>query len=206
MIFTSSCAGCHEPGPQLCRRCRFSLASSASVRVDGGIRAAVPFDGLARQLVLALKFRNRRSVAKVLASQMIQRLRLADAQIDVITWAPTSAARSGRRGFDQAELIARSIARELRVPCRRMLYRQHHSGPQAGQGRSARLATPHFRARPGFERVHALVVDDVVTTGSTLHAAGQALKQAGIGRVTLVAAAAAGAHLVTPAGGLRMAC
>jgi len=206
MIFTSTCAGCHEPGPQLCRRCRFTLASASSVRVDGGIRAAVPFDGLARQLVLGLKFRNRRSVAKVLATQMIQRLRLSDGRIDVITWAPTSTTRAGKRGFDQAELIARAIAHELRIPCRRLLYRQHHSGPQSGQRRSGRLNTPRFRARVGFDQLHVLVVDDVVTTGATLHAAGQALAQAGIGRVSLVAAAAAGAQVLGPSTTMRLAC
>lgn len=193
MIFASQCSGCHEPGPDvLCRRCRFTLAATGSVRVDGGIRAALPFDGLARDLVVALKFRRRRAVAGVLAAQMVHRLRLGDTPIDLVTWAPTSATRAGQRGFDQAELLARAIAKTLRVPCRRMLYRQHHSVPQTGQRRAQRLAGPGFRARPGHVPGHVLVVDDVVTTGSTLRAAAAALAGAGIQHVSLVAAAAAG--------------
>ncbi|MEP7115150.1 MAG: phosphoribosyltransferase family protein [Ilumatobacteraceae bacterium] len=162
------------------------MASVRSVHGPPGIRAALPFEGVPRELIVALKFRHHRSAAGVLAAQMIRRLDLD--RVDVVTWAPTSARRVRRRGYDQAEAIARAIARQLGVPCRRLLYRTH-GAPQTGKSRSERLAGPGFRARRAKSGLVVLVVDDVVTTGATLRTAAEALLAAGVSRVELAAAA-----------------
>ena len=142
-----------------------SNAAASAVTTTSGVRAAMPFDGVARQAVLSLKFHNRRGVARQLAALMVRRLHPAD--IDLVTWAPTSAGRAGRRGFDQAELLARAVARELGVPCRRLLYRAHGAA-QTGRSRAARLEGPTFRARGSRRSPRVLLVDDVVTSGATL--------------------------------------
>src|SRR4029079_10929612 len=123
MLFPNRCAACGSPGPALCHRCRFSLASIHQLRTPDGVVAAFPFDGVARELIVALKFRHRRTAADVLAKQMVRRLHLP--RVDVVTWAPTSNRRVRRRGYDQAEVIARAIAKQLGVPCIRLLYRAH---------------------------------------------------------------------------------
>jgi ComF family protein len=189
MFFTKRCAACGSPGePVLCHRCRFSIASVGAARTPPGIRAVFPFEGLPRELVVALKFRHRRDAARVLATQMVRRLSLG--HIDVVTWAPTSSRRARRRGYDQAEAIALAVARQLGVPCRRLLYRAHGSA-QTGKSRADRLVGPAFRARQPRSGLSVLVVDDVVTTGATLLAAAQALRSAGVANVELVAAASA---------------
>ena len=133
--------------------------------------------------ILALKYRNRRAVAKHLASMMVRRLQLGvpgeGRLFDVVTWAPTSSGRARRRGFDQAELLAREVARQLGVPCRRLLYRVHGQA-QTGRTRMERLVGPAFRARPVRSGLRVLVVDDVVTTGATLRCAERALRAAGV--------------------------
>ena len=194
MLINASCAGCNQPGDILCRRCRFALASSPAKVGDGGVAAALPFDGVARQVVLGLKYRNRRGVARHLARFMVRRLHVGT--VDLVTWAPTSPARARSRGFDQAELLARALARELGVPCRRLLYRSHGVA-QTGRSRAQRLDGPSFRARSPRAGLRVLLVDDVVTTGATLLAARDALLEVGVGSVTCVAAAA------TPPGGSR---
>lgn len=151
-----------------------------------GIAAAFAFEGLPRDLIVALKFRHRRAAAGVLAQHIVRRVHLQ--QVDVVTWAPTDARRARRRGYDQAEAIAQAVARQLGVPCRRLLYRAHGT-PQTGKSRADRLAGPTFRARRPRAGLTVLVVDDVVTTGVTLRAAAQALRAAGVAGVQLVAAA-----------------
>ena len=185
-LFDTRCAACGCPGEALCRRCRFSLASSGPIRGPGGIGAAFAFEGVPRELIVALKFRHRRAAAEVLAAQMVRRLGLTP--VDVVTWAPTSARRVRGRGYDQAEVIARAVARRLGVPCRRLLYRAH-GDPQTGKSRADRLAGPSFRARRPRAGLSVLVVDDVVTTGATLRTAARALGAAGVARIELAAAA-----------------
>ena len=187
MLLNAMCAGCNQPGEILCRRCRFALASSPARVGDGGVATALPFEGVARQVVLGLKYRNRRAVARHLARFMVRRLHLGT--VDLVTWAPTSPARARARGFDQAELLARAVARELGVPCRRLLYRSHGAS-QTGRSRAQRLDGPSFRARPPRAGLRVLLVDDVVTTGATLLAARDALLGVGVGSVLCVAAAA----------------
>ncbi len=198
MFFVTLCAGCNQPGESLCNRCRFSLAAASSQVSDTGVMAALPFDGVARQVVHGLKYRNRRSVARLVAGLMVRRLRLG--AVDVVTWAPTSGARARRRGYDQAELLARAVAAELGVPCRRLLYRSH-GVEQTGHTRAERLRGPAFRARAAHSRLRVLLIDDVVTTGATLAAARDALLQAGVGTVVCAAAAAtaSAAQSVKPA-------
>lgn len=189
MLFPKTCVACRTPCEKaLCHRCRFAIAAAGPVQSPPGVRAALPFDGTARDLIVNLKFRRRRAAATVLAAQMVRRLQLE--RFDIVTWAPTSARRARRRGFDQAELIARAIARQLRLPCRRLLYRAH-GAPQTGKSRRQRLTGPGFRARRARAGLRVLVVDDVVTTGATLRAAGRALVAAGVDDVQLVAAVAA---------------
>ena len=181
------CAGCSDPGVDLCRRCRFALVASPPVLTTSGIVAAMEFAGLGRELVVGLKYRNRRRLALHLAEQLSRRL--DPTQIDVVTWAPTSGKRIRRRGYDQAELLARALAARWRKPCRRMLYRSH--GPaQTGQTRASRLIGPEFAARPVRNPPRVLVVDDVVTTGATLLAARDALLAAGARSVVMAAVAA----------------
>ncbi len=189
-MLINRCAGCGEPGVELCRRCRFALVASPPVVTASGITAATQFVGLSKELVIGLKFRNRRRLARYLAEQLGRRL--DPTQIDVITWAPTSSRRARRRGYDQAELLARALAAQWRKPCRRMLFRRHGAA-QTGQTRHDRLDRAHgpsFASRPLRNPPRVLVIDDVVTTGATLLAARDALLAAGARSVVLAAVAA----------------
>jgi predicted amidophosphoribosyltransferase len=167
------------------------LAAAAPVAA-GDVIAAFALDEAVRRAVLGLKYRNRRRLAGWFACRLA--VALGSHDCDVVTWAPTSPARQRRRGYDQAELLARALARELGVPCRRLL-RRVPGEHQTGRSRAERLTGPGFRAFLRRPRLHVLVVDDVVTTGATLAAARSALLAAGAGHVRLAAVAATPRHV-----------
>lgn len=175
----------------LCRPCRFALAAPAGMPLGGDVIAAVPFAGRARDVLLGFKYRNRRQLAHHFAGLVVNRLLAAGvrpADLDVVTWAPTSRRRRQRRGFDQAEVVARRVALQLGVPCQRLLERE--PGPaQTGLDRGARLHGPVFRASPRTAGRAVLLIDDVVTTGSTLRSADRALRGAGASRIVRAAVA-----------------
>ena len=182
MIFDSRCAGCHRVGPVLCRACRFALAAPVALPRSGDVIAALPFAGRPRDVILGFKYGNRRQLGHHIAGLLVNRLLAAGVRphdVDVVTWAPTSRRRRRRRGFDQAELVARRVAAQLGVPCRRLLEREGDDTPQTGRDRAARLHGPVFRASPRTAGERVLVVDDVVTTGATLRSAADALHRAG---------------------------
>lgn len=143
----------------------------------GLVTCGAPFryDDGAAGLLVPLKNRQRRDVVAWCATELAALPR--PPSLEVVTWAPTSAARRRERGFDQAELLARALARRWDLPCRALLRRR--AGPaQAGAGAAARRTHPGFvtiRRVPG----HVAVVDDVATTGATLTAAGRALRLGG---------------------------
>jgi len=160
--------------------------------VGGEVIAAVPVVGRARDVLIGFKYRNRRQLAHHFAGLLVNRL-LAEGvrtgDIDVVTWAPTSRRRRHHRGFDQAEVVARRVAAQLGLPCRRLLERDSASAPQTGLDRAARLHGPTFRISPRTSGQAVLLIDDVVTTGSTLRSADRALRDGGARSVVRAAVA-----------------
>jgi len=147
--------------------------------------APLAYEGVARELVARVKYRNARAVVPWLATAMA-------ATVDpsgrgVVTWAPTTRVRRHRRGFDPAEVLARAVARRLGVRCLGLLERL--PGPaQTGLAAEARRRGPRFAPRAPAP-ASVLVVDDVTTTGATLAAAARVLRSAGAAQVVAVTAA-----------------
>ena len=192
VLLPRSCVVCGSHAAGLCARCWRDLRPAVPVAAPPGIdqcRAALVYEGAGREVVARLKYRNGRAVVGWLGAAMAHVVADLAPAVDVVTWAPTSAARRRQRGFDQAELLAGRVGRGLGVPVRPLLARP--GGPaQTGRARVERVDGVEFVARrssvAGSPRV--LVVDDVVTTGATLSAAARALRNAGATNVAAVVA------------------
>lgn len=206
------CSRCGAPGP------RFAddvVACGECVDWPDGLRRVrAPFlmrDGAA-ELVRSLKYRGWTALADRMGEAMGPAARSVAgdgpgaAEAPRLVPVPLAPARRRRRGFNQARLLARPLARELGWSLSDALHRE------ARGRRQARLAGPSrrenvrgvFRARPPSEpdgdgastgaRPAALVVDDVVTTASTAAACADALRRAGwrpVGAVAFARAVAA---------------
>ena len=196
MLFRQRCEACGGIARVLCVKCRAQLFAMVQPECDTAV-VAVAYEGIARRLILNLKYHNRRQIVSVLVELLAQRVLQSVPNIatvcDVVTWAPTSTARVRRRGLDQAELLARRLARVLDVPCRQLLIKTS-TNVQTGASREERLRGSVFSARKLGVNSHVIVVDDVVTTGTTLRCAADALRKAGARQVTCVAVASAVRH------------
>lgn len=156
--------------------------------------AAFAYEGVARELVARLKYRNARAavpwlgaIAAGVAQRRLYVPRVLDAP-DVVTWPPTVAERRRGRGFDHAELLARVVSRRL-GPTAESLLRRLDGSPQTGRSAAARRAGPRFAPIGACQGRRVLVVDDVATTGSTLSSCARALKGGGAASVVAVTVA-----------------
>ncbi len=174
----------------VCAACVATLRSAPSLAAPAGLDSLVvafAYEGVARELVARVKYRNARGAVAWLADAMLERGVTPD-PADVVTWAPTTPQHRRARGFDHAELLARAVAPRLDAPARGLLTRLP-GPPQTGARRVERAAGPRFRARPDATGRRVLLVDDVVTTGATLAAAAAALRRNGATGVRGLAAA-----------------
>lgn len=106
---------------------------------------------------------------------------------DLVTWAPLSVLRHLKRGYDQAELLAVEAGKLYSIKPQRLLRKTHHTKAQSKLSPAARRKNAEnlYRAVPGvsLDGKRILLVDDVVTTGSTLSDCTRALVAAGAGEV-----------------------
>jgi ComF family protein len=190
VLLPGSCPGCGAPAEPVCASCVAALQPAPNLATPPGLDrlgAAFAYEGVAREVVARVKYRNARGAVPWLAGAMLDHLP-GGWSADVVTWAPTTPRRRRERGFDHAELLARAVGRHAGVPVRGLLTRLPGS-PQTGARRDERHAGPQFRARPDAAQRRVLLVDDVVTTGATLAAGAAALRRGGAVSVIGLAAA-----------------
>ena len=168
-----------------CARCRVRPLPLETV--IAAFRYAFPVDAA----VHAIKFRRRLEFVPVLASALAGALCHAGLDADVLVPVPLHGVRHGIRGFNQAFELASLVGRDCGLPVSKLASRRRRTRPQTGLDRAARRrnlqAAFVVDGRPSCR--HALIVDDVMTTGATAIELAGCLREAGVERVSALVAA-----------------
>jgi predicted amidophosphoribosyltransferase len=170
----------------VCTRCGRRLAAAEPLLGKGppGLDRAwssAPYEGVARNLVAALKFRHLLPVADVMAERihwLAPGHLLGGAMVPV----PPAPSRLRRRGFDPAGELAAALSERLQAPLEPCLSRQG-GRRQVGRRRAERIGRPPQVLARGQAPRSVVLVDDVLTTGATLTACARALRAAGAARI-----------------------
>ncbi len=195
------CVSCRTPfqnrypldGEGRCALCRNGLRGFDAAYTFGA------YTGVLRELIHLYKYGRIRTLAQPL-SRLLSLALPRDEAFDAIAPVPLHWLRRWHRGFNQSELLAREIAARTGLPVVRALRRTRATSPQAGLSRTRRrlnVASAFFPARHAGRLTgkRVLLVDDVMTTGSTAAACAFALKRAGVKRVALLTVARADRRL-----------
>jgi predicted amidophosphoribosyltransferase len=186
----AACGRCCRPEALLCSRCGRRLAAAEPIAGAGpaGLDSAWSsafHEGVARDLVVALKFRRLLPVAGLMADR-IHWLAPATVLTGTIVPVPTARLRSLARGFDPAAEIATALAARTGLELRPCLVRSG-GGRQLGKRRADRIGHPPVIRLRGEAPRSVLLIDDVLTTGATLSACARALRSAGTVRIVALA-------------------
>ena len=215
LALPARCPGCGHEGAPICAAClpaldaRLDQPAGASIGLPSDVPSMIlqlewcaPFGGLVRRALHQLKYSGETRLAMPLGAAIARRWARVAAGGDVLVPVPIHADRARQRGYDQAELIARTAAAELGLPCAAILERARATVAQFDLDRATRATNVHgafrVKARPAdrsdasprpLEGRWIVLVDDVVTTGATLSACAAPLIAAGAVGVSAVTVA-----------------
>lgn len=207
LFYPQRCVGCsRRANDVLCRGCSDSLpyigrpfcgrcGAPAAFEVYGcsecrnrdfwfdGARAPLRYEGVGEELVHALKYRGYLPVVEKVMAPLMSGL-LDGSRFDAVVPVPLHRARLAKRGFNQAELMARRVAERINAPLLDKLKAVRRTRDQvelsAGERRT-NVAGAYAARGPIVGKV--LLVDDVFTTGSTVSECAGVLRKAGAGEV-----------------------
>jgi len=149
------------------------------------------YSGSLQRILHALKFERHDFLDDQLAALLHETLR--DHDFDAIVPVPMHWLRRHRRGYNQAELLARALSHRIGIPTDMLLRKRHGGEAQSTLARDARARNVRnaFVASPRAKGKRILIVDDICTTGETLRACARALLREEASRVCAIAIAKA---------------
>lgn len=187
------CCDSLSGGTILCMDCNRALQAMRlppSAMDDDAVCSVYRYDGLAKELVVKLKYDCLADAAHVLAQGMSEAIRDMSLPEDtVLTWVTMPALRKKKRGIDHGRELCMAVGRASGLPVRKLLERKGDVHTQRGLSHSERMSNLEgtIRCRERLD-VPVLLIDDVTTTGATVSACAQVLTAAGAPRVYVLTA------------------
>jgi len=177
----------------------FSCANCAHRKIYfAAAVAAYRGRGIVRDVIHQFKYNRQIHLRHLVARWLRAALdddRLRSRQFDIMVPVPLHPARQRERGFNQASLLAELLSAQISIPSRAILKRVRYTTTQTALARSERMENLHnaFRLRKNADvrGLRVLLIDDVLTTGSTLSECARVLKRAGATSVHAATAARA---------------
>ena len=205
LLFPHKCILCgkmlQEDELDLCGGCRGNSpeypAGKDHIQFLDSFLAVWYYEGNVRRSLLRYKFYNSRSLAKgygrILAMKLLQTYPNG---FDCLTWVPISSRRKLTRGYDQVELLAKAVGKELGMQPVPLLKKVRHNRPQSGISGSAErranvLGAYRVINRNAIIGKRILLLDDILTTGATAGECARLLLTGGAKEVHCAAVAAA---------------
>lgn len=212
-LFPARCAGCGSLGAVWCAACEAQTAvlqaplcghcgyplqdpQAECLGCQGRhfaftqARAWGAYSGALRRAILKLKHKRNRELGAALSQYMAAALPPRWGA-ELVVPVPLSVRRQAQRGYNPAELLAGPLAQRLGLPLAQALLRQRETRPQMDLQVEQRWANVHgaFAGQAPAAGRRVLLVDDIITTGATAHAAARALRAAGANSVYVLALA-----------------
>ncbi len=179
----ATCFWCNSLSPEgkTCKKCQAKTSL-------GGVIVPYRLKHIVKECIYELKYYSNRESAKLLAGYMSKSIDAS--KFDFISCVPATGRNQRKRGYNQAELLAKELSRKCRIPLIPALIRTKHID-QIGLNRSERLETikNNFESINTYTKENLLLVDDVLTTGATLNECARTLREAGARSVWAVVVA-----------------
>ncbi len=204
LLFPPKCVLCRrilgDNETDLCRECRTDTPEfpkhSKKLPYLAGWTALWYYEDSVRRSILRFKFYNARSYADAYGRMLAMKLAAEGTNFDLLTWVPISRMRKWRRGYDQVELIARAVGKELGIDPVLTLKKWRNNPPQSGisdaSQRRANVLGVYQVLDPAFiSGKRILLLDDIMTTGATAGECARMLLTAGAKEVYCAAVAVA---------------
>ena len=192
LLYPPRCCFCHKitDKERICQSCLKSLPytgnNSSQTNIPNIVRAVSPlyYEGDVRLSVHRFKFHSATGYAKAYAALMADAAEDSDIYADFITWVPLSKKRMRNRGYNQAQLICEELSVLLDIPQLKTLSKIRNNPAQSSTG-NAKMRKANvkgvYKVEPGIDikGKTVIIVDDVITTGSTVSECARMLKEAG---------------------------
>jgi ComF family protein len=208
LLFPPRCIFCGEiipPGKKLCHVCAANLPEEKEINLmpiaknkkqKAFCTYLYAYEGKVRDSLLRYKFEGQKQNASYYAEHLARQVLLAfpETKFDLVTSVPLSHRRQKERGYNQSELIAAHLAKNLNLPYVQCLRKVKQNRTQHLLSRKERVRNVHGVYEPCEKAVlgkHILLVDDIVTTGSTLAECSAQLYKGGAAFVACAAVARA---------------